>query len=203
MDYLLACLLLHVSSCLSMIVSYDIACQWSVHLYHRLLGLPQHVRTELDLALFIFVIPKLHILGHELSCQVEYSLNLTPGVGRSDGKGIERPWAHLGPVATSTHEMGPGSRHDTLDDHLGNWNWGKLVGFGKLWRKRLLEAYKGLALQRGALEAFSEAQSEYVDLWLQQIKDWEADRSKPNPYVLPQSGLTFAYSWHWRRLNKI
>ncbi len=74
-----------------MIVSYDIACQWSVNLYHRLLRLPQHVRTELDLAFFIFVIPKLHILGHKLFCQVEYSLNLTVGVGRGDGKGIEPP----------------------------------------------------------------------------------------------------------------
>jgi hypothetical protein len=33
-------------------------------------------------------------------------------------------------VATSTREMGPGSRHDVLDCHLHFWNWCKLIGLG-------------------------------------------------------------------------
>ncbi|EEB98408.1 hypothetical protein MPER_02086, partial [Moniliophthora perniciosa FA553] len=77
---------------------------------------------------FIFVVPKLHIYGHTMQCQLSYSLNLTPGVGRTDGEGIERNWAGQGPIATSTMEMGPGSRHDTLDDHWAHWNWRKLLG---------------------------------------------------------------------------
>ena len=46
----------------------------------------------------------------------------------------------MGPIATSTWEMGPGSRHDTLDDHLGHWNWNKLIGLGNLLSKRLAMA---------------------------------------------------------------
>ena len=37
----------------------------------------------------------------------------------------------MGPVATSTKEMGPGHRHDMLDDHWGYWNWTKLFGLGE------------------------------------------------------------------------
>ena len=33
-------------------------------------------------------------------------------------------------TGTSTREMGPGSRHDTLEDHFGNANWQKLVTLG-------------------------------------------------------------------------
>jgi hypothetical protein len=30
-------------------------------------------------------------------------------------------------MGTTTREMGPGSRHDTLDDVWGYWNWLKLT----------------------------------------------------------------------------
>lgn len=53
-----------------------------------------------------------------------------PGVGRTDGEAPERGWSHINPVATSTREMGPGSRRDTLDDHFSDWNWKKTTGMG-------------------------------------------------------------------------
>ena len=28
-------------------------------------------------------------------------------------------------------EMGPGSWHDTIDDHFGDWNWKKVISLGK------------------------------------------------------------------------
>ncbi|KAE9409052.1 hypothetical protein BT96DRAFT_782758, partial [Gymnopus androsaceus JB14] len=75
-----------------------------------------------------FVILKLHIYGHKLWCQLLFSLNFTRWVGRTDAEGIERTWANMGPVATSTKEMGPGSALDMLEDHLGHWNWAKVLG---------------------------------------------------------------------------
>lgn len=53
------------------------------------------------------------------------------GVGRTDGEGIERNWSEMNGVANSTSEMGPGSRHDTLDDHFGHHNFRKYVGIGE------------------------------------------------------------------------
>lgn len=34
-------------------------------------------------------------------------------------------------MANSTKEMGPGSRHDTLDDHFGDYNWRKIMSLRK------------------------------------------------------------------------
>ena len=36
--------------------------------------------------------------------------------------------------------MGPGTHHDTLDDHWGAWNWRKLVGLGHHLEVKLKEA---------------------------------------------------------------
>lgn len=131
MDYIFASLLRHHDNRLHKVASYDIACQWSKHLIARLKLLPPLVRLSLTIYIIRFVIPKLHIHAHTQECQRTYSLHHLPGAGETDGEGVERPWANTGPVATSTTEMGPGSRQDTLADHWGHWNWQKLVGLGK------------------------------------------------------------------------
>jgi hypothetical protein len=52
------------------------------------------------------------------------------GVGRSDGEGIERCWAHINDLGPATREMSLGNCHDTLDDNWGSWNWRKIIGMG-------------------------------------------------------------------------
>jgi len=77
-----------------------------------------------------YVIPKFHIYGHGTGCQTQFSLNYNPNSARTNGEEPERWWAHINPVSMSTREMGPGARHDTLDDHAAAWNWGKITNFG-------------------------------------------------------------------------
>ena len=50
-------------------------------------------------------------------------------MARTDGEGVEEEWSHIN-VALSTKVMGPGSRHDTLNDHWDAWNWQKVVLMG-------------------------------------------------------------------------
>jgi hypothetical protein len=126
MDYVFASALRHHSPKVTKIASYDIACQWGVNLIERLKRLPSQVRLHIILSLS-FVIPKLHIYGHKIRCQLNYSFHLHPGVGNTDGEGIERSHSFIGPMGTATREMGPGSRHDTLDDGWGFWNWLKVT----------------------------------------------------------------------------
>ena len=95
-------------------------------------SLPEYLRLDLSHTMITYLIPKFHLLGHGLSCQTTFSFNLTPGVGRTDGAGIERTWSEMNPTATSTKEMGPGARHDTLDDHWGDLNWKRIINFGEL-----------------------------------------------------------------------
>ncbi|GBE78837.1 hypothetical protein SCP_0200340 [Sparassis crispa] len=75
---------------------------------------------------FTFIIPKFHLPAHQESCHVAYSFNLLPWVAQTDGEGVE--WGHAthNPYASSTKEMGPGSRRDILNDAFGNSNWRKV-----------------------------------------------------------------------------
>ncbi|KAJ7700970.1 hypothetical protein B0H14DRAFT_2648615 [Mycena olivaceomarginata] len=169
MDYILGSLLRHHYWRLRKYLSYDICCQWSKYLIERMKEMPNGIKLNLILSLLRFVIPKLHIYGHKLACQLNFSLNYTPGAGRTDGEGIERPWANIG-VATSTREMGPGSRQDTLNDHWGHWNWQNSWDW------------------RDSLATFTENQGEHVEEWVAMVLAFEADGTSPNPYELPKSG---------------
>jgi len=113
-----------------LIISYDIACQWSKNFRHRISDFPPHLHFKPDDRDFTTVIPKFHIYAHGKKCQTCWSLNYFRWMGRTDGEGVEREWSHINPVALSTNLMGPGSRHDTLNDHWGAWNWQKVVGLG-------------------------------------------------------------------------
>ncbi|EJD33801.1 hypothetical protein AURDEDRAFT_28207, partial [Auricularia subglabra TFB-10046 SS5] len=73
------------------------------------------------------LVPKLHLQGHKENCRFQYSLNYTAGCGRTDGEGVERPWAHSNDTAKITRDQNPGHRKDTFDDCNGDWNYVKLV----------------------------------------------------------------------------
>ncbi|KAJ7336156.1 hypothetical protein DFH08DRAFT_915978 [Mycena albidolilacea] len=190
MDYIFGSILRHHSPSLRKTISYDIVCQWWKHLMERLLVLPPLVRCAIVLGMMVFVIPKMHIEGHDVDCGALYSLNLIPGSGQTDGEGIERPWANIGGIASSTRIMGPGARHDTIDDHWAYWNWQKLISLAAtLWRK-LDTALEQQVIQREALDAFSLAQQDCVEGWKKMIHDFEEDPTLTNPYKVDFAGLT-------------
>lgn len=130
MDYIFASILRHKDVRLLKIISYDIVCQWWKSLKKRLMALPPLVRIVVAMNLWRFIVPKMHIHSHTLACQLAYSLNLVPGSAQTDGEGIERPWANISGVASSTREMGPGHRDDMLNCHWSHWNWQKLISIG-------------------------------------------------------------------------
>ncbi|KAJ7473239.1 hypothetical protein FB451DRAFT_1035635 [Mycena latifolia] len=192
MDYIAASILRHIDARLLKVISYDIVCQWWKQLKERLLRLPALLRLRITLELLRFVIPKMHIHSHTIACQILFSLNFLLGAGQTDGEGIERPWANIGGVATSTREQGPGFRHDTLDDHWGYWNWVKLTLIATLLRHRLDKAKAESAIQSEGFEAFSAQQAEHVPRWKEMVEDFEKDATKKNPYEVKVVGLTEA-----------
>ena len=113
----------------SVFVSYDIACQFKLKFDERVDKLPPEIQLPLNVE-FEWGIPKCHCPMHKVSCQAPHSLNFKNGVGWTDGEGIRCSWSELNRVANSTKEMGPGSRHNTLDDHIGHHNFCKYVGLG-------------------------------------------------------------------------
>lgn len=130
MDFMFFCSL-ERSQHLDIVVSYDIACQWSVNLWERMSQYPQTMHVDRRTKTFSFLIPKFHLPAHIMPCQTVYSFNYNKHVGRTDGEAPERGWSQINPAATSTREMGPGSRRDTLDDHFGDWNWKKTTLMGE------------------------------------------------------------------------
>ncbi|KAJ6488920.1 hypothetical protein C8R45DRAFT_929627 [Mycena sanguinolenta] len=150
------------------IILYNIVCQWWKMLNERLKELPPLICITIILALFWFVIPKLHIHAHTLDCQVQFSLNLVPGGGQTDGKGIECPWGSIGAIASSTRASGPSARHDALDDHWNFWNWLKTIGLERA----------GLAARAGKAGS--------------SLEDFKAGQEEKNPYQMKVVGMTEA-----------
>ncbi len=115
-----------------LVISYDIACQWSRHFATRCENLPEHVKFSCSQCSVEYVIPKFHIAAHGKVCQTCFSLNYRRYMGCTDGEHIERGWAYMNPASLSTREMGPGARYDTLDDQWCAWNIRRVVRFGAL-----------------------------------------------------------------------
>ena len=126
-DYIIASVLKNLAIH-NVVISYDIACKWSIHHLKRFSE--NHPDLNLDNFQFSYLVPKFHLPGHGASCQTEYSFNFAKHVGRTHGETIEQEWAHINLAALSTREMGPGSRHLTLDDSWNWWNWKKILGMG-------------------------------------------------------------------------
>ncbi|THU80788.1 hypothetical protein K435DRAFT_694964 [Dendrothele bispora CBS 962.96] len=181
-DFIVASILRHISMLLIIIFSYDIACQWSKNLPNRLKKLPPMVRLNLLLRVVKFVIPKLHILGHLISCQAKFSLSFTLGAGQTDAESIERLWSGLGTVSTSIKEMGPGSHQDTLEDHIGYWNWNKVINMGDLLKRRLTNAVAEYERHYDSWVDFTQGQRKNALKWKVMVDKFEAGVSKLNPY---------------------
>jgi hypothetical protein len=139
MDYIFASILRQLDERLFKFITYDIMCIWKVHLAERMKDLPHAMRLVLVLEFLRFAIPKMHIHAHTLICQLLYSLNLILGSAQTEGEGIERAWSSIGGVATSTRDMGPGSRHGVLDCQWSYWNWLKLIHIGALAEGSLIQ----------------------------------------------------------------
>ncbi|KAK7441515.1 hypothetical protein VKT23_016505 [Stygiomarasmius scandens] len=189
-DFIVGSFLRHISILLILVLSYDIVCQWCKKAVKRLKKLPSMIRLNILLRIVKFVIPKLHILGHLIKCQEKFSLSYTPGVGQTDAESIERFWSGLGTISTSVKEMGPGSHHDTLEDHIGHWNWSKVTGMGALLKKRLTAAVEEFERQLESCAEFSRAQPNNVSTWKAMVDDYESQTSDFNPYASPFSGKT-------------
>lgn len=115
-----------------LVMSYDIVCQWSVHIWSRMEAIPGYMQIDREGKQFVFLVPKFHLPAHVERCQTSFSFNLTRGVGRTDGEAPERAWSNINALAPSAKQMGPASYRETIDDHFADWNHQRVTGLGKL-----------------------------------------------------------------------
>jgi hypothetical protein len=185
MDYMLWKSLLGCDDLVKLIVSYDIVCQWRINIWRRL----EKYKPELQERhgtrerRYIWLIPKFHLPAHIEACNILYSFNLTPYVGRTDGEAPERGWANANPLAASTKEMGPGSQRDVLDNHFNDWNHKKIIALGRVMLERIKKAVaKMTETQEEFVESEASLPPESVKAWTTAMELWEADPENPNPF---------------------
>ncbi|KAJ7059923.1 hypothetical protein C8F01DRAFT_1254013 [Mycena amicta] len=186
MDYILLSALRY-ASVKKLVISYDIVCQWMIHLAERArrIATETPITTNLDQFELDFGLPVWHAIVHEASCQAENSLSFVKGVGRTDGEGIERTWALLNPVAFATKEMGEGNRHDTIEDKIDHINFEKNIQQGEALSRKLIVAISERDKQISEFEEMDGSLNDETRLkWQTQVTDWGRDKSKPNPYLM-------------------
>ncbi|KAJ7893749.1 hypothetical protein B0H13DRAFT_1625094 [Mycena leptocephala] len=172
-------------SLLLLTISYDIACQWKVHLRERVQKLPADMRLPFDDIKLQCALPVWHAASHNEACQDDNSLSFKPGVGKSDGEGVERTWSVLNPAAFSTKDAGRGVRADSLEGKIDNHNYLKNVGQGDALQRKLVVAIAERDRQVAAFKEVSKTVERDVKaMWKGMIEAWLADPSKPNPYTL-------------------
>ena len=188
-----------------LVVSYDIACQWSRNLATRCTAYGPEAAFIVAEHQIRYLVPKFHLLAHIQHCQANYSFNFTPLVGRTDGEAPERGWSAINAIAGSTKQMGPGSWLDTLDDHFGDYNWRKVASIGVSLDistiSILSNSIKAAFFVQKAIEAIKEGEihvTEFgefsaappmsdVQRWEGIVTQWELDPTKPNPFEVAQS----------------
>ncbi|KAJ6587763.1 hypothetical protein B0H10DRAFT_2233949 [Mycena sp. CBHHK59/15] len=166
-------------------VSYDIACQWHKNIWQRMqLFDLDDVQFKNGDKFVVFLVPKFHLPAHIEACNLLFSFNLTPNVGRTDGEAPERGWANANPLANSTKESGPGTRRDILNDFFNDANYKKIVALGRVLLEKIQTAIPEMLDTRVALEDMERSFGrEVVMAWTAMALLWESDASKPNPFA--------------------
>ncbi|KAJ7056035.1 hypothetical protein C8F01DRAFT_1211465 [Mycena amicta] len=172
MDYILLSAL-RFANVKRLVLSYDIACQWKLHLLERADALAEanKLPTHLELFNIAFALPVWHAVAHEPTCQVENSLSYLKGVGRTDGEGIERTWAVLNPVS--------------IDDKIDHINFEKNIRQGKMLSCKLIVGISEHDKQTQQFKEMDESLNDATrEAWRTEIEQWERDRSMPNPFLM-------------------
>ncbi|KAJ7059133.1 hypothetical protein C8F01DRAFT_1370735 [Mycena amicta] len=169
-------------------VSYDIACQWNVHLWDRMSKYDNEILSiNENNKYFVFLVPKFHLPAHIEECNIRFSFNLTRFVGMTDGEAPERGWSATNPLAGSTMNMGPGSRRDALDDFFNDQNHKKIISLGKT----MLDKVKNTAplvieTRQAQVDLESGFSAQTIVLWTEMVERWEAGATtRPNPFPNP------------------
>ncbi|KAJ7938476.1 hypothetical protein B0H13DRAFT_1587566, partial [Mycena leptocephala] len=130
MDFLIFSVLWHYIL-LTIILSYDIACQWSKNISTRMAKLPEKYHIKIPFTNIWFMVPNFHLPTHKALCLAIYSFHFMWGAGLTNGEGVEQNWKFSNGATASTKKMGPGSRHAVLEDIWGFHNWRREIAMRK------------------------------------------------------------------------
>ncbi|KAJ7433022.1 hypothetical protein B0H11DRAFT_1759384 [Mycena galericulata] len=181
-----------------LILSYDIACQFSKHIWMRMVILLEKFHLKIDKANVRWMVPNFHLPGHKKGCYSPFSFHWLWGAGRTHGETVEQNWEFLNGIAAATKLMGLGARATALEGLFAFHNWRRLIAHRRILMQRMAEGIKEGKTHKLAFQAFHDGltQLDGVDLpaWHEWVDKWEkeshVENEKNSPYEYEEEGQT-------------
>jgi hypothetical protein len=129
MDYSLCGAVAQLPGIPGFLAAYDIACQFFINFQKRLVTGKEYLSLPPGLEITPAV-GKFHLGAHVIRCFTQFSLLFIKGAAHNDGEVLERLWSILNKAAPPTQGMSDFYRMQTLDWHMNESNWQKLLGIG-------------------------------------------------------------------------
>lgn len=158
----------------SLLIIYDVCCQWRKRFPERLLGSPWLSLPEsMALEDICYAVGKFHLSAHVAGCYSQHTLNYLLGAGQLEGELMETIWGPIKAIVQSMRSMTPYHRLEALNFLFSDHNWLKLVSLGNVIRHILpylgpLTPYFSdkviSAKLKAAVTALSEANVAFVEL---------------------------------------
>ncbi|KAF8816556.1 hypothetical protein BYT27DRAFT_7220649 [Phlegmacium glaucopus] len=111
---------------------YDIACQYFIHLRDRI-GNWLPLGLDIDRAIGLF-----HVHAHKEACFFRYASSFIPGTGVCAGEILESLWSNLNTITPATRTATLAHRAEIIDDHAADSNHRKTLGIATT----LVECFK-------------------------------------------------------------
>ena len=150
---------------------YDIACQYSVHLIQRIdAHLPFGLKVETGIGLF-------HVHAHKDECFFRYAPSFIPGAGVVAGEILESLWSTLNSISPTARTAMLAHRAEMLDDHATDSNHKKLLGIVSTLCKSNRLARDMVELAKTYYENLTtEADPNAVEKWKNEVESAEEMR---------------------------
>ncbi|KAJ7839911.1 hypothetical protein B0H13DRAFT_1649958 [Mycena leptocephala] len=181
-----------------LVLSYDIACQFSKNVWTRMGSLPEKYHLKIDRLNVRWMVPNFHLPPHKTGCHSPFSFHWLWGAGRTHGETVEQNWEFLNGAAASTKLMGLGARVTALEGLFGFHNWRRLVAHRLILKRRMAEGIKEGRAHKQAFEAFHvgvlAAMPNEVAEWKKWVDVWEkaqhVENEKNSPYEYKEETTT-------------
>ncbi|KAF9496540.1 hypothetical protein BDN71DRAFT_1389239, partial [Pleurotus eryngii] len=175
----------------SVVVLYDITCQWSTNLAWHSATYPLELVSCSNKLSVRYLVPKFTstpIVRNARSTILKTPLSVT------NRESPEQGWAAINPIVSSTKEMGPGLHPDTLDDHFRDYNWHKVTMLHKIIIYHYVQegsrSCQDVCQPCGNFLTFSASlPAVSVQAFSKMVHDWEMELSKENPYVVTTEAI--------------
>ncbi|KAJ7020780.1 hypothetical protein C8F04DRAFT_1274533 [Mycena alexandri] len=167
-----------------LILSYDIACQFSKNIWTRMPGR--------------WMVPNFHLPPHKTGCHSAFSFHWLWGAGCTYGETVEQNWEFFNGAAAATKLMGLGARCTALEGLFSFQNWRRLIAHRLILKRRMAEGIKEGRAHKVSFEAFTAgltvAMPDAVEEWRLWVEKWEKTRhvenEKGSPYEYAEANTT-------------